>query len=150
MATVLPKNVTTLIIKRTFDASRERVFEAWTKPELLKEWFAPAETHHVPIATIDYRVGGTYRFGIQSKENGKLSVAKGLYREIRPPEKLVFTWTWEGQESLDTLVTIEFRELGKATEVMLKHESFPDPETRNTHSAGWDGCLDRLAKIMQS
>ena len=148
MADVIPTTGTTLIIKRTFDAPRVKVFEAWTKPELLKQWFAPDEAFVVPIATLDLRLGGVYRIGMKPQDREALHIATGVYREIKPPEKLVFTWSWEGEEPMDTLVTVEFRDLGKVTEVMLKHEYFPDAQTRDKHSEGWTGCLELLGKML--
>lgn len=71
----------------------------------------------------------------------------GTYREVRPPEKLVYTWSWEGQPDFgETLVTVEFRDLGSSTEVVLTHEFFPNEEARQNHDKGWNSCLDRLAK----
>ncbi len=66
----LPTTETTLIIKRTFNAPRAKVFEAWTKPEQLKEWFSPNETYVVPVSTVDLRVGGTYRIGMKPPNRG--------------------------------------------------------------------------------
>ena len=150
MATVIPTIQTTLIIRRTFNSPRAKVFEAWTKPELIKQWFAPNDTFVIPIATVDFKVGGAYRIGMRPQDRETLHIATGVYREIKPPEKLVFTWLWEGEEPMDTLVTVEFRDLGNVTEVMLKHESFPDMETRNKHSEGWTGCLELLGKMLHA
>ncbi|MBI1804945.1 MAG: SRPBCC domain-containing protein [Ignavibacteriae bacterium] len=143
-----PTTETTLIIKRTFNAPRAKVFEAWTTPEQLKQWFSPSDNYLIPIATVDLKVGGTYRIGMRPQDRETLHVATGVYREIRPPEKLVFTWSWEG-EPMETLVTVEFRDLGNETEVMLKHENFSDDATRDKHSEGWTGCMTRLARTLQ-
>ena len=149
MATDIPITETTLIIRRTVNAPRAKVFEAWTTPEQLKQWFAPNDTFLVPIAAVDLKVGGTYRIGMRPPDRETLHTATGVYREIKPPEKLVFTWSWEGEEPMDTLVTVEFRDLGNVTEIMLKHENFRDMETRNKHSEGWTGCLEQLGKILR-
>jgi len=146
MPTATPTTETMLIITRTFDAPRAKGFEAWTTPEMLKQWFAPNEAFLIPIANVDLKVGGTYRIGMKPPDTESLHTATGVYREIKPPEKLVFTWSWEGEDPMNTLVTVEFRELGNATEVMLKHEFFPNTETRNKHSEGWIGCLEQLRK----
>lgn len=145
MARANPTTETTLIIRRTFNAPRAKVFEAWTNPEQLKHWFSPNDAFVISIATVDLKVGGTYHIGMKPPDRESLHVATGVYREIIPPEKLVFSWSWEG-EPLDTLVTVEFRDLGNATEVMLKHEYFPDAQTRDKHSEGWTGCLELLRK----
>src|SRR5437867_1456490 len=101
MPTAIPTTETTLIIRRTFNAPRAKVFEAWTKSELLKQWCSPNESFLIPIANVDLKVGGTYRIGMKPPDRETLHTATGVYREIRPPEKLVFTWSWEGEEPMD-------------------------------------------------
>lgn len=138
---------TTLQVHRTFAASREKVFRAWTDPEMLKKWMAPADDFAVPTVEVDLRVGGRYRIVMRGPD-GKDNIAVGAYREIQPPERLVFTWTWEGSGMPDTLVTIELRAQGESTEVVLTHERFPTAETCEHHKQGWVACLTRLAKAL--
>lgn len=84
---------TSLKITRRFDASREKVFKAWTDPQALKKWFAPADTYETPAAEVDLRVGGRYRIVMKSRDGEEHRVG-GAHREIRAPEKLVFAWGW--------------------------------------------------------
>ena len=147
MATKYPPLGTSIQLSRIFPAPRERVFKAWTDPEELKRWIAPGDDFSTPIVEVDLRVGKSYRIGMKSPD-GNLYVAVGTYREIVPPKKLVYTWSWEGGEMGETLVTVEFREQGQSTEIILKHEMFPDEQTRDQHNWGWNGCLGRLEKIM--
>ncbi len=147
MAETIPTSETTLQLKRIFPAPREKVFRAWTDPKELKKWFAPTDEYTVPFAEVDLRVGGNYRIAMQAPD-GNLHIAIGTYREILPPEKLVFTWSWEGADMQETLVIIEFRKQGNSTEVVLTHKLFPNVEARDKHSQGWTGCLDRLAKVL--
>jgi uncharacterized protein YndB with AHSA1/START domain len=139
---------TALQIKRTFAAPREKVFRAWTDPEALKKWCAPSDEFSVPTAEVDLRVGGKYRIAMKAPD-GNLYVAIGTYREILSPRKLVFTWTWEGSDMPDTLVTLDFHERGSATELVLTHEFFPNVEQRDKHQHGWTGCLNRLGKMFE-
>jgi len=140
---------TSLRITRTFAAPREKVFKAWTDPAALKKWFAPGDDYATLIAEVDLRVGGRYRIQIRSPK-GHLNTVAGVYREIEPPEKLVFTWSWQegGMDVGETLVTVEFRDRGNTTELILTHEVFPTAEGRDEHSKGWAGCLDRLPKAL--
>ena len=144
MATPSHSTETTLQIKRTFKASRERVFQAWTRPEEMTHWCAPSEDFSTN-AEVDLRVGGKYRIEMQHA-NGSVHTAIGEYREVQPPAKLVYTWSWEDGSMEDTLVTVEFRDLGTETEVILTHDFFPNSEWRDKHSQGWTGCLGRLEK----
>ena len=76
-------------IKRLIKAPPERVFAAWTTPDEVVKWFGP-ETCRVTSARIDLRVGGQYRFRVDSEKNGELEV-NGVYHEIKRPSKLVYT-----------------------------------------------------------
>jgi uncharacterized protein YndB with AHSA1/START domain len=140
---------TSLKIRGVFRASRQRVFEAWTKPDLLKQWFRPAQGYSVSFAEVDLWVGGKYRLGMLPPDEEEMIAVSGEYREIKPWEKLVFTWAWESDdpETEATLVTVEFFDRGGHTEVVLTHERFPHPEARDRHVAGWEGCLAGLAAL---
>lgn len=149
MPSARAKQETALRLTRTLKAAREKVFRAWTDPAALKKWFAPGDDYATPIAEVDLRVGGRYRIQIRSPQ-GKLHTVVGVYREVKPPEKLVFTWSWQegGMDVGETLVTVEFRDQGNTTELILTHELFPTPETRDEHTKGWTGCLDRLPQAL--
>lgn len=153
-----PEVETTLRVTKTIAAPREQVFRAWTEPEMLKQWMGPDPSFTVPIADVDLRTGGTYRLGMQPPGEGEPHVVGGIYREVRPPEKLVFTWKWEqpggggpdpSSDSPEMLVTVEFRDLGGSTEVVLTHEFHPDQHSRDEHAKGWAGCLIQLAALME-
>ena len=136
----------TLQLRRTFQAPRERVFRAWTTAEELKRWHAPAP-NITSVAEVDLRVGGKYRIHMRAPD-GAEHRAVGVYREIDPPKKLVFTWSWEGGYLSDTLVTVEFLDRGAATELVLTHELFPSDEARTQHASGWNAVFDKLAQII--
>ncbi len=139
---------TTLRVERTFAAPREKVFRAWTDPEELKKWFGPVG-YSTLIAEVDLRVGGQYRLGMRKLPNGEIFYLVGMYREVRPPEKLVYTWFWESQpEQGETLVTVEFLARGNSTEVMVTHELFSTDKARDDHDKGWNSCLDRLPQAL--
>src|SRR3954466_2062918 len=97
--------VATLRVTRLIKAPRERVFAAWTTPEDIDKWFGP-ETCKVLSARIDLRVGGEYRFRVNSpscaEEAGKATEQVmevfGIYREIKKPSRLVYTWSWEPKD----------------------------------------------------
>ena len=158
-----PDVETTLTIRRTFAAPRDVVFRAWTEPDRLKEWWGVEESFSTPIAEVDLRVGGAYRLGMLAPGEDNPFVVGGIYKEVRRPEKLVYTWVWEGGEEpgpstggahaadfREMLVTVEFNDLGRSTEVVLTHEYFPDQHARDEHNKGWNGCFAQLARLLES
>jgi uncharacterized protein YndB with AHSA1/START domain len=145
------KPETVLYLTRTFKGPRDRVFKAWTDPWELKGWFAPSDDFTTPEAEVDLRPGGRYSIAMKSP-GGHLFRVVGYFKEVKPPERLVYTWAWEtgkmGDEGEETLVTVEFRGHGDATEVLLTHERFSTREARDEHAKGWTGCLERLGKLL--
>ena len=137
----------TLHLRRTFTATPTRVFRAWTEPAEMKQWKAPAEGT-VPVAEVDLRVGGRYRIDMRMPDGSEHRVT-GTYREVDPPRKLSYTWFWETNADMgETLVTVEFRDLGGSTEVVLTHDLFPTDQDRQTHEQGWVGSLDKLTAVV--
>lgn len=144
-----------LRLTRLFQVSRERLLAAWTDPQALMRWFSPSSDYSTPSAVVDPRVGGRYWIDMMAAD-GSVYTATGTYREVRPPDRLVFTWAWEGSgcggrgltEFYDTLVTLEFRTVSGGTELTLIHEQFPTAEERARHRSGWTGCLDHLAQML--
>ena len=139
---------TTLYLKRTFAAPRKKVFEAWTKPEVISQWFAATAEHVPTTAEVDLRVGGKYRIGMKHVPKGIQHTAIGEYKEIIPNERLVFTWAWEERpDEPESLVTIEFRDAGNSTEMNFTHSRFVSKQRRDEHEGGWNGCFARMEKI---
>jgi uncharacterized protein YndB with AHSA1/START domain len=137
---------TTLCLRRTFAASRDRVFAAWTTPAIAREFMGPGDVRADKIE-MDVRVGGSYSITML-KPDGERLIASGIYREVRPPERIVCTWSWEEDDpalARETLLTLEFIERGEATEVVLTHENFRDEQQRDNHREGWTPILEQLA-----
>ncbi len=139
---------TSLRLERTFAAPREKVFRAWTDPEAFVKWFSPSDQHETRIQ-LDPRPGGRYSIEMKTPE-GRLYRGAGTYREVRAPERLVFTWKWEHEPAgeSETLVTVEFLESGSGTRLILTHERFATETSRQEHEKGWTDCLDRLQKLV--
>jgi glutathione S-transferase len=142
-----------LTVARTIRAPRQKVFEAFVKPELLRQWFGP-RGHAVTEASLEPRVGGRYRVTMQPR-SGEPHTVGGEYREIKAPERIVFTWKWEGDamggmgETLVTVTLDERRgEHGVETEVRLHHSGFPAPEARDAHSNGWESTFNDLVDFL--
>jgi len=131
-------------ISRRISAPRDVVFKAWTDPDEIKRWWSPLGCE-TPSAEVDLRVGGSYRISMKLPD-GEVLFVSGVYREVQAPGKLVFTWAWDedGVPGPESLVTVEFIERDKATEVLFSHDRLVDAESRDKHAEGWTGCFDKL------
>jgi uncharacterized protein YndB with AHSA1/START domain len=139
---------TVLQIRRSFSASPTKVYKAWTEKDQFSSWFAPTEEYKTVIHDLDVRVGGKYRVEMQAP-NGNLHIVRGIYSEVIPARKLVFSWSWETKQDWgETEVTLEFQETARGTDLVLTHKRFPSREARDEHNQGWAGCLDRLGKLV--
>lgn len=141
---------TALIVRRTFQAPREKVFRAWSDAEALARWFHPSSEYTTKVPEFEFKVGGNYKLEMHHK-GGNVNVVGGTYREIKAPEKLVFTWRWERDPAAqESLVTVEFLDRGPSTEILLTHTQLPDAESREKHGHGWNGCFEQLAGYVQA
>ncbi len=138
-----------LVITRVFDAPRALVFAAWTRPEHAARWWGPQG--FAPIScTMDVRPGGAWRRSMRSP-SGTVHTARGIYREIVAPERLVFTYAWEdaaGSPGHETLVTVTFAARGDRTELTLHQAVFPSQAARDDHRGGWTSCFERFAEYL--
>ena len=155
---VVAENNIKLQLTRVFDAPRELVFAAWTDANQFAQWFGAAACGGSSLRSVkvDARIGGKYRLQVQ-KPDGEFFTSVGVYREVKPSEKLVFTWQFEKDGSSDDyeeveppemLVTVEFKARGQQTELTLTHEKFASVESRDRHNEGWIRCLDSLGKFV--
>jgi uncharacterized protein YndB with AHSA1/START domain len=135
---------TTLVLRRTFEASRARVFRAWITPRALEQWFRPRGMR-MTVRSLDARVGGSFRFEL---ENGSSII--GTYLQIVPPEKLVFTWSAGAAPGQETVVTLDFLDQGAVTEVVLTHEPLDTLERHAAAEGGWSSVFDALASVLSS
>ena len=149
VTTAIPTTDTTLFMKRTFKASREDVFRAWTTPDKLMQWFAAGKDYIGSVADVDLRVGGTFRMGMKHVPSGKSHVATGVYKEVRFPERIVFTWSWEGEaQHGESRITIDLRDLGGDTEMHFTQEFLPNKKERDDHETGWTACFEKLQNVL--
>jgi uncharacterized protein YndB with AHSA1/START domain len=135
-----------LTIKRRFNASPAKVFAAWIDPEKVKRWMGPGEVK-VLSTEGDARTGGRFRWVMQAPDGERHDVS-GVYREVIPNERLVFTWAWKSTPERESLVTIALKSDGGGTLMTLTHEQFFDEEARDRHQYGWNGALEKLDKYL--
>lgn len=140
--------MTDLTITRLLDAPRELAFQVWTDPDHLARWWGPAG-FSTKSCTVSLAEGGRWRICVSDGETDLW--ASGVYHEIVPPERLVFSFAWEepeGARGHDTLVTIILSDRGGKTEMAFHQAIFETVTERDEHVDGWKPCFDRLATYL--
>jgi uncharacterized protein YndB with AHSA1/START domain len=139
-------------LRRVFNTSIEHLFDCFTDPSLIVGWWGPAGST-CPGARADLVVGGSYRFEILGAESAEVVVVCGEYVEIDSPNRLVFTWRWEGGGDETTRVTLAFRALpgtAQRAELELLHERFASLDAATRHNEGWSTSLDCLSDFIHN
>jgi uncharacterized protein YndB with AHSA1/START domain len=145
-----------LMVKRILSAEIETVFEAWTRPEVISQWFGP-EGFEVSKSDIDLSVGGKYLIEMHSPDGNSIKHF-GEYLEIAHPNRLIFTWELDNQQcqgseqlTTTTIVTINLMAIGRnKTELNLLHEKLPTQQAYDGHQFGWVSSLDCLEQFLSS
>jgi uncharacterized protein YndB with AHSA1/START domain len=138
-----------IIITRTFPATREQVYAAWTEPEQFSVWFG-TEAVDVPLETVsmDVRVGGTWN-AVMHLPDGNTIHWVGEYSEVDPPERLAFTMTDDPSNPAREPVTVDFVEVDGGTEMTLRQAATGFSEVQLTQTiAGYNGFFDDMAKVI--
>jgi uncharacterized protein YndB with AHSA1/START domain len=113
------------------------------------KWLADAD-YNMRVVELDLQVGGRYRY--EGEMPGGSWAIYGEYLEVTPPQRLVYTWKWDAMPghpgSGNTVVTVDFRDEGAETEIVLTHEGFTNEIDWREHNRGWVGCFDKLAGLV--
>jgi uncharacterized protein YndB with AHSA1/START domain len=137
-------------ITRRFKAPQALVFRMFTDPAHFARWFGP-EGHDVADCILEPRIGGRFYAELKGP-NGAQHRVTGVFKEVRPDDRVAFTWNWLGEDGkprhpdTDTLVTIDLAEKGAETELTLTHIGFQNDDQQTRHDSGWNSCfvcLDR-------
>jgi uncharacterized protein YndB with AHSA1/START domain len=131
-----------LTLQRRINASPEKIYRAWTDPAQIVKWMHP-NGNTVIHAEMDVRVGGRFRLVMRTPEGEEHDVS-GTFREVVPPEKLVYSWAWRSTPERESLVTFTLQPEGEHTLLTLRHEQFFDETARDNHEGGWNQILDGL------
>jgi uncharacterized protein YndB with AHSA1/START domain len=147
-----------LVLTRIIDAPRERVWEAWTVREELMKWWGQPNDATMPECSVDLNVGGQLRYSVQLPD-GTVIRGKGIYREIKPQEKLVFNDYYcdeSGNEIIndefpEMMITAEFEAMGEKTKLTIRHSGISKGKaTMDQYNQGWSESLDRLEEELDS
>jgi len=137
----------TLEMERTFAAPAQAVFDAWTSEEVMRRWWHAGHDWETPEATVDLRVGGEVRVVMRNPHSDTSYGGGGVYTEIDPPRRLVFTWLWDDQP-VRQLIEIDFEEHDGVTTVRFTHRDLWDEEAVRSHEDGWGRAFDNLKRAL--
>ncbi|MBX2859658.1 MAG: SRPBCC domain-containing protein [Vampirovibrio sp.] len=149
MTTAPKTDVITLKITRTFEAPKALIWKAFTEQEYLGKWHCPQEMS-MTFAEVDLRVGGAWCTGMIA-DGMEEHVMKGVYREITPMDKLVYTHMWESGDhehcllNHETVITVLLADEGTGTRMTFTQEGMASEESRDSHNGGWTSAFDNLA-----
>ncbi|MGH7842905.1 MAG: SRPBCC domain-containing protein [Candidatus Binataceae bacterium] len=139
-----------LVITRIFDAPRELVFRAWSDPAHARHWMGP-RGFTASYLEQDARPGGAWRLRLHPDAGGEDLWQGGIFREILEPERIVFTFAWDGpngRRGHESVVTITFEEHRGKTEMTFRQAFFESVAQRDGHRGGWSSAFDRLEEFL--
>ena len=148
-AEVKPGDKPALTLSRRYSVAPDKVWGAWTDPQAVRQWWGPGGQDPVSVAELDVRAGGRLRI-VFGGPDGKAHECQGIYREVVPNRKLVFTWSWPNSTpERVSLVTILFKQVAGGTELVFVHEQFFDEAARDGHRRGWSESFAKLEVFLQ-
>jgi uncharacterized protein YndB with AHSA1/START domain len=137
-----------LTLQHFYPVAPEKVWRAWTDPQALSRWFGPDGPQPVAHAELDLRVGGRFRV-LFGGTDGKEHEVQGVYQEVVPNRRLVFTWVWpRTTPERESQVTIELRQAGRGTEIVFTHAQHHDEAARDGHRQGWSASFVKLEQFL--
>jgi uncharacterized protein YndB with AHSA1/START domain len=139
---------TPLRMERTYRASAQAVFDAWTSEEVLRRWFHAGHDWETPVAEVDLRVGGAVRVVMRDPRTDSEYGGGGYYTEVDPPHRLAFTWLWDGNPTRQ-LIEVDFEEADGVTTVRFTHRDLWDEEAVRAHEDGWGKTFENLRRTLE-
>lgn len=139
-----------LTLTRAIAASPERLFDAWTKPALIMQWWGP-EGAAVAQHAFDVRVGGGWTTTLKNSMGPGSNICSGTYLVIDRPHHLAFTWAWrqpDGTRGHETVVDVTFEKVERGTLLTVVHKTFQNAEQRDLHNQGWGSTLNKLERLL--
>ena len=139
----------TLVVRQLLRAARARVFEAWTDPQAVTQWFGPRGCECL-AAEVDARVGGRFRVEL-GMQGGPRWSASGIFVEIDRPSRIVMTWRWSGtpqDDDYESLLSIDITERGASSELVLTHERLP-ARARSEYDTAWQQSIQKMQALLE-
>lgn len=129
-----------LTLRRLIDASRDRVWAAWTNPADLKQWWSP-------VLEADVRPDGAWKAEVVSPDGSK-AWSHGTYLTVDPTREVAYTFAWDGVDSSPTTVTVTLADNGESCEMTVRQSGFTSEADRDAHIPGWNTAFDELEAFL--
>lgn len=141
-----------LYVHKNFSVPQERLFEAWTREEDLKSWWHPLG-HQLDKVINELREGGPISYEFRNTDGGRVLLIKGVYKEVKEKEKLVYTWNWRFEEerigNAEYLLEVRFLPQDNDSRLEVVQENFSDEEAIQPHKEGWEKALQDLKEYLE-
>jgi len=138
-------------VEHDLTAPPARVFCAFSDARLLPRWLTPAPDIAMRVEALDFREGGAYRFVYTLPDRSEVAIG-GVYRVIRPPERLVFSWIIDPPDEhagIESEVTVTIAPVGKGSRLTIRHLGWPIPSAARRHEGGWMGAFVQLDTLLE-
>lgn len=133
--------------QQTLNAPVDHVYKVLTQAEHIPNWYGPSDDFKITVHQWECKVGGKYRVEFNTPD-GTTHIVVGEFKELVPNSRIAYTWDWEGQPVMNSLVTFEIEADGAKTALNFSHIGFPAEEVRDHHNHGWTGSLERLSRAV--
>jgi uncharacterized protein YndB with AHSA1/START domain len=136
-----------LTLSRVIAASPEKLFDAWTKPDIILKWWGP-EGATVTDHSLDVRIGGAWKTAFLNA--GNRFVCSGIYKLIERPRRLALTWAWQqpdGERGHETVVEVSFEKIERGTRMTIVQKTFADAGQTALHNQGWTSSLNKFVRL---
>lgn len=144
---------TRLKVEKEFPVTAAQLFEAWTRPEALQQWWHPMG-NRLQHATIELQEGGRVEYVFQNEGGSHSFTIRGRYSEVKKNERLAYSWNWELSSpaigSGEYNLSVTFSSQAKGSRLQVVQENFKEDESIQPHRDGWEKALNDLADFLSA
>lgn len=135
-----------IFFETTFKAPIEKIWDAWTNPTLIMNWFGSDPKGKGLKAALDVRPGGSFEITFQDS-NLTEHTCSGIYDEVRPLSKLTFSWQWKSEPGVESFVVLLLSPEGKSTKMQFEHKNL-GRDSEHNYAKGWQTTFSKLERLL--